>query len=245
MIVKISSQGRAKTRLRYPRIYLNTARDPSHHSVTLPTIHDVGYYYYEDSAGRNYEQAFLWFSKGADLGDEKCMYGLGAMYLYGDYVKNNDERSLYWLHRAAAMNHLDAIELLFDIHFDKSYRLFDLALAKKWAEHGAEIDKEKSTFMVMQGRIWLEKGNYSKARHFFLQAEAAQDGAEGSYYLGLMLQKSCPHGERSNSARSDAAAYFMKASVAGHEEATKRLREQLRIERVSPLFFPRLVEVSV
>jgi TPR repeat protein len=194
--------------------------------VALPKASSVGRFFYANESECDYEQAFLWFLKGALSNDPPSMCGLGEMYLYGDFVKNCDESALYWLTRAAEARELRAAEVLFDAYFDKSYRLFDLKKAQKWADFGYELSLTKSQiFKVMQGLIALEKKDYRRAIYAFRRAEKKGNGALGAYYLGFMHQMRLGF----NDSNSDLYAihYYQKAARKGYDEAIIRLREYL------------------
>lgn len=223
-----------KPRLRLPQLYLDIVRNPERKTVGFPLASTAGFYYFEDDRCRDYEQAYLWFAKGAALEDSQCMYGLGQMSLYGEYVKQDDITALYWLHKAAELKDLDAIELLFDIHFDKNYCLYDLEAAHRWAIHADEIAAGKSpTFKVLLGEVWFEKKDYKQALHFFLEADNLGGGAKAAYYLGQVYQKNYDV-IYDSSGEQKAIFYLMKAAKAGHRGATMRLRGYLKLERSYP-----------
>ena len=226
----MSSQSSSKPRIKYPRSYLNYVRDPSRNSVDLPSIYDVGCHYYEENCERDYEQAFLWFLKGALIGDSDCMYSLAQMYIGGEYVAADDDSALLWLKKSASLNNLEAMKHLFDIYFKEGSSLYDLKEAKKWADRGYEASLSCSAdFKVMQGRIFLAKKQFSRAEHEFRLAGKKEGGADGFYYLGLMHQQK--KGFNSSSHDYHAIHYFKKAARAGHEGAIKKLRQYFRIER--------------
>lgn len=50
---------------------------------------------------QDYQKAFSWYLKGAEKGNESCMYCVGVMYHKGEGVKANDEKALEWLQKAS------------------------------------------------------------------------------------------------------------------------------------------------
>lgn len=47
----------------------------------------------ENGVDQDLLKAVQWYSKGADLNDPRCIYGLGACYYFGDGVEKNKEKA--------------------------------------------------------------------------------------------------------------------------------------------------------
>lgn len=50
---------------------------------------------------QDYQNAFSWYLKGAEKGNESCMYRVGVKYHKGEGVKADDEKALEWLKKAS------------------------------------------------------------------------------------------------------------------------------------------------
>lgn len=61
---------------------------------------------------KNYEEAWQWYRKAAELGDTPAMLMLSAMYASGEGVARDNRASVEWLRRAAAAGDALARELL-------------------------------------------------------------------------------------------------------------------------------------
>ena len=66
------------------------------------------------------EEAVRWLRKAAEQGNAAGELGLGVMYLKGEGVVQDSEKSLYWCMRAAEQNYLPAVEYL-----ARGYRMGD------------------------------------------------------------------------------------------------------------------------
>ena len=62
--------------------------------------------------GRDYDKAYLWFRRGADVGDAQSMYGLARCYEEGWGVVINWDETLKWLRLSAAAGYAPAIKAL-------------------------------------------------------------------------------------------------------------------------------------
>jgi len=62
--------------------------------------------------GEFYESALGWYLMAAMQGDADGQYGLAQMYHTGRGITKDEAKALYWYRRAAAQNHLQAIQLI-------------------------------------------------------------------------------------------------------------------------------------
>ena len=63
----------------------------------------------ENGAEQNFEKALYWYNKGKELGDPRCVYGVGACYYFGDGIKQ-DKNKAYELFVRAYQPLLELIE---------------------------------------------------------------------------------------------------------------------------------------
>ncbi|WP_318472389.1 SEL1-like repeat protein [Photobacterium leiognathi] len=73
----------------------------------LAKLYDQGYQIKQD-----YQQAFYWYKKSAESGNNKAMYNLASMYANGDGVEESYEQAEFWLEESANHGNKRAIELL-------------------------------------------------------------------------------------------------------------------------------------
>lgn len=86
------------------------------------------------------EEAVAWYRKAADQGDAGGEFGLGQMYAKGEGVKQDNEKALAHILRAAEKNHLSAAIAMKDIYKNGNYGVaVDLAQSEKWDAKVKEI----------------------------------------------------------------------------------------------------------
>ncbi|MDH4234431.1 MAG: hypothetical protein OEV15_04780 [Gallionella sp.] len=80
------------------------------------------------------EKSVFWYQIAVEQGSAAAEMGLGMMYLKGDGVKQDAEKSLYWIRHSAEQSYLPAVEYLVNYYRGE---------AKKW-EDAAKFLKEKA-----------------------------------------------------------------------------------------------------
>ena len=70
------------------------------------------YYKGEGGKSKNYQKAFYWVSKCANLGDLGGMHLLGCMYYVGEGTPKNRELAEKWLRKSANLGYKDAANSL-------------------------------------------------------------------------------------------------------------------------------------
>lgn len=60
----------------------------------------------------NYEKAFIFSEKAAELGNPEAQYNLGVFFEQGVYVKKDKKQAEYWYEKAAKQGHINAINNL-------------------------------------------------------------------------------------------------------------------------------------
>lgn len=71
------------------------------------------------------EKAVFWYKIAIEQGSPAGEMGLGIMYFKGEGVKQDTEKSLYWIRHSAEQNYLPAVEYLVNFYRGE---------AKKWED---------------------------------------------------------------------------------------------------------------
>lgn len=87
-----------------------------------------------------------WAERAAENGDKDAMYEIGSMYLYGNGVNQNPEKSFYWLEKSAELgNHNSAYLLGTYCHSQKQYKK-----AAEWHRLSAELNIKHRNMLLKQ-----------------------------------------------------------------------------------------------
>jgi tetratricopeptide (TPR) repeat protein len=77
---------------------------------------NLGRIYYRGKAiPKDFEKAFYWSKKGADLGNGNCLMDLARMYYRGDYVEKSDEKAIELVKKAGRTEWIDNAEEVIDL----------------------------------------------------------------------------------------------------------------------------------
>jgi TPR repeat protein len=68
--------------------------------------------------GKDYKQAFEWFTKAAEQGHKKSQNDLGDLYSWGDYFEKDYKQAFEWFTKAAEQGHAWAQYNLAGMYFD-------------------------------------------------------------------------------------------------------------------------------
>lgn len=79
----------------------------------------------ENGVEQNFNKALFWYNKGKELGDPRCIYGVGACYYFGDGVEQ-DKKQAYELFVKAYQPLLKLIEKEKDIPNRQAFSIFCL-----------------------------------------------------------------------------------------------------------------------
>ncbi|WP_445678951.1 tetratricopeptide repeat protein [Radicibacter daui] len=118
-------------------------------------------------------QAFVWFSKAADLGSTDGQYYLGRLYAEGSGVERSYGRAIYWYNRAANRGHTVA--------------QYDLAMIYS---HGWGVPKDSS----LAYSLFLKAANHGNAdAQYWLSSPSRQAGEHDDRAL-YWLQQAATNG---------------------------------------------------
>ena len=122
---------------------------------------------------KEYDKAFEWYSKGAEMGDAKSQYELGLLYQLGNGVTKNSLEAEKWWRKSANQGELWAIYSLGLMYDNGDGVMEDNIEAVKWYRKAAEqgyLDAQVNLgIMLVSGEgipkdgkeaaIWLEKAS--------------------------------------------------------------------------------------
>lgn len=99
-----------------------------------------------DSLPADKQQAFAWYLKGAELGDEVCEYQVGCSFLLGDGIEIDDTAAATWLLKAVDKGNADAMFAVGVMHINGRHFDQNTETAKHWyqqaADKGCEVAKQ-------------------------------------------------------------------------------------------------------
>ena len=94
---------------------------------------------YSASLKHNYQEAFKWYKKAAELGDAVAMGWLGLMYSEGKGTLRDDKEAFKWFKKAAELGNAKAMGMLGGMYFRGAGTLKDYKEAFKWCKKSAEL----------------------------------------------------------------------------------------------------------
>ena len=155
----------------------------------------------------------------AEAGDVVSQHLLGGMYSFGDGVAQDDEKAVYWFHKAAVRGIADAQVALGAMYSSGRGIAQDHAKAADWYRQAAEQGQASAQHFLgecYEGGIGVSENTVEAARWYRLASE--QGIGDSQYRLGLLyaLGDGVP--------KSDVEAYAwlsvsaMRASGAKHDE---------------------------
>ncbi|OOF38331.1 hypothetical protein BKK47_09570 [Rodentibacter mrazii] len=157
-----------------------SALSTDNNRVKSMALANLGGFYY--ALGLN-KEAFQWTEQGALLGNVTAETNLGFFFGHGIGATPNKEQALYWLNKAVAQNHLEALFILGTMYSKGTVAIKkDLSLAYHYymeaAEKGHSMAKNNLASMLIKGR-GVSKDD-KKALALYL--DAANDGNVLSMY---------------------------------------------------------------
>lgn len=140
----------------------------------------------ENGIEQNLEKAFHWYSKGKELHDPRCIYGVAACYYFGDGIEQNKEKA-YTLFKEAYPLLLQLIEEEKDIPERLAFSKFCLGAYYYFGFGDIEKDEEMAFSLIyesaMMGHI---AGIYDLGANFYFNGVGVEQDLEKSrYYLEL------------------------------------------------------------
>jgi len=138
---------------------------------------------------KKYEEAFRWFKKAAEKGDEEGLSELSLCYCQGQGVEKDYAKSIVYIKRAAEMNYAYA-----QYHLAKHYEegkgvSKDSLLAYEWFKKAADSNHyDMAEYKVAAYNFWGKGGHakdYPLAAKYFEKSRSEY----GKYILGWMYEK--------------------------------------------------------
>jgi TPR repeat protein len=119
-------------------------------------------------------QAFKWYEKGAERGDQECYARLGILYLSGQGTEQDYAQALHWLKRAEEHQDSLAINHLAEM-YEKGWGVEkDLSYAVSMYEKAAAMNEPEACYQL--GRLYLQgEGvvrNLAEARNWLDKARS-------------------------------------------------------------------------
>lgn len=147
----------------------------------------------ENGLEQNFNKALFWYKKGKELGDPRCIYGIGACYYFGDGVEQ-DKKQAYELFVKAYQPLLKLIEKEKNIPNKQAFSMFCLG-AYYYFGFG-DIEKDDNTAFkliydsAMKGHI---AGIYDLGANFYYNGVGTERDLEKSkFYLELASKYGLP-----------------------------------------------------
>ena len=139
--------------------------------------------YYDISKGvaRNYERAYEWCQKAADLDNDKSMNMLGYMLEKGIGTAKDENKGFKWYQKAAHAGNVAAWYNLGAIYYDKH----DTIQARYWWQKAKEKGNMNSTFGI--GRLCYDAKDYAGAYECFKTSQG-ENHPNTLYCRGMMYK---------------------------------------------------------
>lgn len=208
-----------------------------------------------------YQKAYGLLQPLAESGNAAAQLNLGIMYLNGDGVKRDFDKSRAWLEQAADRGKVPAMVILSKMYRGGYGRPEDTAQVAKWLKLAAKANDVES--MNQLGILHYSQKEYDQALVWFRKA-ADRDHPESQSFLGDLYRfgravkqdyseairwyeksatKNYPHalymlavlhgqGHGTPADRTKANVYYEKAAAVGHPEAKK----YISTKKVEPEF---------
>ncbi|MDR2709289.1 MAG: sel1 repeat family protein [Elusimicrobiota bacterium] len=133
----------------------------------------------------NFEEAFEWYQKAADLGYAEAQYYLGEMYMSGQGVRQNSKLAIKWYQKAADQKYFEAQFALADFYYNNQEFKKAFEIYKRLAEEGNAGAQKILGDMYYSG-IGV-KQNFSSAFMWYEKA-SLQSLPEALFSLGIMYR---------------------------------------------------------
>lgn len=171
---------------------------------------------------QNYDKAFEFFKKAADLGNADAQWKLGICYLFGEGILKDEEKGVEWIKKAAEKGHCYAQVDLGVCYFNGTGVIKNYSEAFNWLKKPAEqgICKAQAFLGMCYSTGAGVTHDIKKGVEWFKKA-AEQGNADAQFFLGLAYQT----GAGENADLNNAVKYFTKAAEQGHKEALVELKK--------------------
>lgn len=172
----------------------------------------------------DYENAVVWYRKGADGGNADAQFSLAECYRYGRGVEANTAKAAQWYREAARQGHEYSKGKLYECYSGNYIEPESQEEFMQWLHWGAEGGHADAQYRLHQyytsGTTYIQKDPQEALR--WLKKAAAQNHVNAVFDLGKHYQYS----RIGNKYQYDEAIEcFEKAAKMGHPQAQKRLKE--------------------
>lgn len=197
------------------------------------------FHFYGIATEQNYKQAFEWFRRACEVGDQDSNLYLGWMYKDGLYVECNYETALEYFTKAADAGNPRAMTELGILYINGNGIEKDVPTAVQWfrkaAELGEEVAQRKAAFSYIE--CPEEERDLQKALYWF-ELSADQGDVISLYLLGeIYSHKWSVFRDLVPKDMNKALACYLKAAEDGYQEAQYRAGQLYEYQDV-PNFKP-------
>ena len=109
---------------------------------------------YSASLKHNYQEAFKWYKKAAELGDAVAMGWLGFMYSEGKGTLRDDKEAFKWFKKAAELGNADVMHLLGLMYFQGIGIPKNPQQAKYWIKKSYDAGNKNAQDFWNKHELW-------------------------------------------------------------------------------------------
>ena len=177
----------------------------------------MGYIYYRGyGVAQDYNEAFKWFLKSAEMDNEWGVSWIGLMYEYGYGVTKNHTEAFKWYRKSAEKGNSASMSYLGSMYRDGQGINRDYDEALKWYRKSAELGNTSGMcgvgFMYSQGYgVTQDKGEAVK----WYRKSAEKGDLTGMFNLGIMYMNGSGVGQ----SYPEAEKWLLKSAEAGYSHA--------------------------
>ena len=147
-------------------------------------IYAHNFYYGQCGVSRDYDTAFIWYSKAAAGGDADAQYHLGSCFLLGRGTPADTNRALHWLRAAADQEFGPALSAL--------GRLYDTgALPSPQPNAALEYYRRAAEAREPEAMLWM-------ATHYAMEEDGLAKAADLCHQALELLPQDSPLAETAN-----------------------------------------------
>ena len=199
--------------------------------VDMGNLHYNGYYTIKKG---NYVEAQKYWSKAVEKGNPHGYFNIGILYLYGNAVEKDVNKTINYWTQSADLGNPFAMEALGNLYFDKKSLPRDVENAYLWSKKAVDNEVTRAipamltAEMMVEAEKTLKKPNatdFEKGVAYFelkkkkeavmwLQKAAKTGNSKAMVALGLVIREGSNY-----KSKKEAAGWFKKAAKKGNEKA--------------------------
>ncbi|MBR4676871.1 MAG: sel1 repeat family protein [Bacteroidales bacterium] len=188
-------------------------------------------YEYGDGTDQDYERAFNWYQKAANLNNINAWVKMGDCYYYGNGADQNYKTAFTWYQKAANKKNVEAYCRMGKCFEFGTGAAQNIKTASQWYQKAVDTDSiigklayenfikredyKKSIPYKNAGNEALFAQNYQKAVENYLTAESLSGDSEVQYRLGVCYDSLHKVG--------DAFLWYSRSAAQGNENANKEM----------------------